>query len=412
MSTQNPILSGYVLARSRMLLWLPLCMLATWLAIRFVHSPFVVIALVPMVAASQIIARGLRASEQRLRVPLEESARDENGLPLHSVAEMENLEGRRRAEASLAAEREMLRITLASIADAVITADPHGKITYVNDAALTLFGRSQAEMAHQNLHDVMTLTDTGTFAIVESLVDRCDTEMIPVTRTEPCALTRPDGSIRYVTEVVTPVLDGARQLTGFVMVVHDVTVNLKRTLDLSHRADHDPLTNLMNRQAFERDLQQAFRGSRMDGTPATLIAIDLDKFKSVNDSAGHAAGDAVLRHVAAVLQRSVRPTDCIARLGGDEFIVLLKNCDLARSQDVSMRLLQGLNPLRTPWKGTVQTIGASLGLAQCSAEFLEPEEWTRAADAVCYEAKRSGRGTLRSWQSIDVVGDRRNSANG
>lgn len=327
-------------------------------------------------------------------------ARDEDGLPMHFVAQVESLQERRHAEATLAAEREMLRITLASIGDAVITADPQGRITYVNDAAVQLLGRSSALMVNQNMRDVLALTDAENSTKVESLIDLSREQLTPMSRAEPCALTRPDGSVRHVSDVVTPVLDGNEKLTGFVTVVHDVTESMQRTHDLQHRANHDSLTNLLNRLAFERDLHRAFAESRAQGTPATLIAMDLDKFKLVNDSGGHAAGDAVLRHVAAVLQRSVRPTDSVARLGGDEFMVLLRNCDLARSRDVSQRLLQALNPLQTTWGGRTYTTGASLGQAQCGEEFADPEEWSRAADAACYESKHSGRGTLRNWRSV------------
>jgi diguanylate cyclase (GGDEF)-like protein/PAS domain S-box-containing protein len=534
-------------------LMVPLCMLATYLAIRFVHFPFVLIALVPMVAAYQVgafgtsilgacnvitvialwmlgikpsgleapvvetslsslpfvalivtlmppiavgvgtdarrmVTRALRASERRFRESMESSplgmimldrngqwsftnaalqnmlgythqelsemsieslahpdelhdvwerwgklvsqqidsykitrrfqhrngdwiwvdcavslARDEDGLPLHFVAQVESLEERRRAEASLAAERELLRTTLASIGEAVLTADADGRITYMNDAAVALLGRPYAAMAHQDLHSVLNLADAQTSAPAESLIDRCRRELVGVPRDEPCALTRPDGSTRYVTDVVTPVL-GGRQLTGFVAVVHDVTVSLERTQDLNHRANHDPLTNLLNRLAFERNLHEAFAESRVEGTPATVIALDLDQFKSVNDAAGHAAGDAVLRHVAAVLRRSVRPTDCVGRLGGDEFIVLLRNCEPARGGEIGHRLLQALNPLQTAWEGDMHITGASLGLAHYSAEFADPEDWTRAADAACYESKNSGRGMLRMWQPAGQPG--------
>jgi diguanylate cyclase len=324
-------------------------------------------------------------------------ARDADGLPLHFVAQVESLEERRRAEASLAAERELLRVTLASIGDAVITADPQGRVTYMNNAAVSMLGRPCAAVTGKQLEEVLNLAHPESGANAPSLIDHCRLEMNSVRRTEPCALMRPDGSVRFITDVVTPILDAGRQLTGFVTVLHDVSVSLQHTRDLRHRADHDPLTNLQNRLAFERSLHQAFSESRSHGTPATLIALDLDRFKAVNDSSGHAAGDAVLRHVAAVLRRSVRPADCVGRLGGDEFILLLRNCDLAHSQEVSQRLLQALNPLQTSWEGTIHTTGASLGLAQCSPTFEDPTEWTRAADAACYEAKRGGRGILRSW---------------
>lgn len=327
-------------------------------------------------------------------------ARDEEGLPMHFVAQIESLEERRRAEAALAAERELLRATLASIGDAVITTDADERITYMNDAAASMLGRPYAAVSGRILKEVIDLTDPATGTRSASLVDRCRAEVDVVHRPEPCQLKRPDGSVRYIADAVTPVMDGGGQLTGFVKVMHDVTDSLQRTRDLKHRAEHDPLTNLLNRLAFERELHKAFSEARSTGTPATLIALDLDRFKAVNDSAGHAAGDAVLRHVAAVLRRSVRPSDSVARLGGDEFIVLLHDCDLARSHEVSERLLEALNPLRTAWEDAFYSTGASLGLAQCNRVFEDPGEWLRAADAACYESKRSGRGILRRWQNL------------
>jgi diguanylate cyclase len=324
-------------------------------------------------------------------------ARDEYGRPLHFVAQVESLEERRRAEADLAAERELLKITLASIGDAVITADPQGRVTFANDAALSLLGRAYGQMGGKELQELLQLTDTETSAPAVGMVDRCRVSMAIARRTEPCALTRPDGSTCYVTDTVTPVLRDGRELTGFVMVLHDVTVSLERTRALRQRADHDSLTSLLNRPAFQRSLHQAFVKHHSDGTPATLVMLDLDRFKAVNDTAGHAAGDAVLRHFAAVLRRSVRPTDVIGRLGGDEFVVLLNNCDELRSHEIGQRLLGALNPLRTSWEGVVHATGASLGVARCSFGFADPEDWIRAADDACYESKRAGRGVLRSW---------------
>jgi diguanylate cyclase (GGDEF)-like protein len=191
-----------------------------------------------------------------------------------------------------------------------------------------------------------------------------------------------------VSDTATPVMDVDGSLSGFVIVLHDVTVSLQRTRELHHRADHDALTGLLNRAAFERNVHQAFAMATRLGTPSALIVMDLDRFKAVNDSAGHAAGDAVLRHVAAVMHRSVRPADAVGRLGGDEFGVLLADCDPARSREVAARLREVLNPLMTNWEGVTHATGASLGLAQHGSQFADPGEWLKAADLACYDAKR------------------------
>jgi diguanylate cyclase len=325
-------------------------------------------------------------------------ARDDDGVPTHFMAQVESLEERRLAEARLATEREFLRTTLDTIVDPVITADAEGRITYMNDAAVELVGRSVDEARNQRVREVLhlTLADAGTSA--PDIINRCRAEKVTVRRNEPCSLQRPDGSVCYVTDTVTPVLDGDGEVSGFVKVLHDVTVSLQRTRELHHRADHDALTNLLNRAAFERRLHEAFALVQRGDYPCALIAVDLDRFKAVNDSAGHAAGDAVLRHVAAVLRRSVRPSDVVARVGGDEFALLLTDCDPLRSEEVASRLRDLLNPLLTSWEGATHATGASLGLAHSTAGFADAEEWARAADQACYESKHRGRGLLQVWR--------------
>jgi diguanylate cyclase (GGDEF)-like protein len=200
-----------------------------------------------------------------------------------------------------------------------------------------------------------------------------------------------------VSDTATPVLDANRELSGFVVVLHDVTISLQRTRELHHRADHDALTGLLNRSAFERGVHNAYAASQRNATACALVVVDLDRFKAVNDSAGHAAGDAVLRHVAAVMRRSVRPADAVGRLGGDEFAVLLNDCDTARAREVAQRLRDALNPLVTSWEGVAHATGASLGLAHCGSGFTDPGHWLKSADDACYESKRRGRGRLEYW---------------
>ena len=326
-------------------------------------------------------------------------ARDEDNLPMHFVAQVENLQERRMAEANLAAERERLRLTLAAVGEAVLSLDHHGHVTYMNEAAVKLLGRPFVLVRGLPLDEALPLAAMDTATPATSLLDAARLDLTVQQRTEPCALSRPDGSTRFVTETVTPLVDDIQAPSSFIVVVRDVTTSLERTRALAHRADHDPLTNLVNRAAFERKLHQAFAHARRTGEPTTLIALDLDRFKEVNDTGGHAAGDAVLRHVAAVLQRSVRPSDVVGRLGGDEFMVLLGNCGPERAEEIGQRLLQALNPLFTDWDDVAYASGASLGVAQYSPAFRDPDEWAKAADEACYASKRGGRSALSTWKA-------------
>jgi diguanylate cyclase len=128
--------------------------------------------------------------------------------------------------------------------------------------------------------------------------------------------------------------------------------------------------------------------------PAAVMAIDLDRFKTVNDTAGHAAGDAVLCKVAAACRLTLRSSDIVARLGGDEFAIILDNCAEDRAKRIGQQLLQALNPLEIEWEGSRYTIGASIGLAM-NRDMADEKSWLGAADKACYIAKRDGRGLLR-----------------
>jgi diguanylate cyclase (GGDEF)-like protein len=214
-------------------------------------------------------------------------------------------------------------------------------------------------------------------------------------RERACLLHRTDGTVCYVTDVVSPVLDKMGLVSGVVIVFRDVTLDVDRTRDLQHRAMHDPLTGLSNRAEFEHRLRAVFEKARHLDRPAAVMAIDLDRFKAVNDAAGHAAGDAVLCKVAAACRLTVRSSDIIARLGGDEFAIILDNCAEDRAKHLGQQLLRALNPLEIEWEGSRYMIGASIGLAMNTTDMADEKSWLETADKACYIAKREGRGRLR-----------------
>ena len=327
--------------------------------------------------------------------------RDEEGSPLHLIAQIESIEGRRRAEQNFAEERERLKITLSSIADAVITTDADTIITYVNAAAEKLLGQTLSDLEHRRLDEVMSLTDPRTSKAAANLVGQCIVHVKAFRRYSACVLHRPDGIACYVRDVVSPVLDSHGQVTGLVIVLNDATEDVERAEDLTHRASHDLLTGLANLFEFQRRLKEAFdRASKLE-LSAAVLAIDLDRFKAVNDTGGHAAGDAVLRRVAEVLRVTVRQSDIVARVGGDEFAIILPNCPVARIGAVGAQIACALNPMDAAWDGFTYTIGASVGLAVITPQFKSEADWLAAADQACYRAKKEGRGQLRTAQTTD-----------
>ncbi len=176
---------------------------------------------------------------------------------------------------------------------------------------------------------------------------------------------------------------------GTIWIIEDVTQARLHREQLAWSAHHDSLTGLANRAAFEELLARETALSKQ--APFCALFIDLDKFKQVNDSGGHAAGDALLREVAQQLVAMVRRSDTVARLGGDEFAVLLAGCPLPRAQALAEKLCAAVASYRLEWDGVCHGVGASIGLVHVHGNFATPAEVLKAADDACYAAKRSGR---------------------
>ncbi len=177
---------------------------------------------------------------------------------------------------------------------------------------------------------------------------------------------------------------------GTIWLLEDVTEQRLKRERLSWAASHDALTRLYNREAFTERVAE-WMAQQPRQVPAALLYIDLDHFKQVNDSAGHAAGDDVLKAVAALLQASTRGTDTVARLGGDEFAVLLPQCDAAAALPIAEQVRAGARGIGVTHEGRRLTIGASIGVVEIEAHMRDVADALATADAACYAAKRAGR---------------------
>jgi diguanylate cyclase (GGDEF)-like protein/PAS domain S-box-containing protein len=210
---------------------------------------------------------------------------------------------------------------------------------------------------------------------------------------EEVELQRRDGSRFWAQFQATPV-DTADPSAGSISIVSDVTESRQHRQRLSWTASHDSLTDLATRREFEAQLsaQLSRRGS---GEAASVLLLDLDHFKPVNDTAGHAAGDAMLKDVAAILSQRVRDTDTVARLGGDEFAVLLRGCDGAAAARVAEQMRATVQGHRLQWQGRVLQVGVSIGVVCIDDRLCDVAAVMTAADAACYEAKRVGRNAVR-----------------
>lgn len=166
------------------------------------------------------------------------------------------------------------------------------------------------------------------------------------------------------------------------------------TAQLAHQATHDLLTGLPNRRAFEQALEEIVTGSRRASDAAVLCFLDLDRFKQVNDTAGHAAGDALLKSLSVTIRERVRTGDLLCRIGGDEFGLILRSCGIDEGRRIAENLRQAVTEYRLEWAGTTFSVGLSAGLVALDERFTSPGDALVAADLACYAAKRKGRNSI------------------
>jgi diguanylate cyclase (GGDEF)-like protein/PAS domain S-box-containing protein len=191
------------------------------------------------------------------------------------------------------------------------------------------------------------------------------------------------------------VIDPLNPSGGAIWTAYDIDDEVVRREQLEWSATHDRLTGVANRHAFEAALQRVF-AAQPRSLPAAVVLIDLDNFKPVNDAAGHAAGDAVLKAVAQAIGRHVRSTDLVARIGGDEFALVLEQCTTAVALRVAENVRIAVHEVVVRWNAHELRVGASVGVAPLAPGMDDVAAWVEAADAACYHAKASGRGRVRS----------------
>ncbi len=179
---------------------------------------------------------------------------------------------------------------------------------------------------------------------------------------------------------------------------------------LTHQAQHDDLTGLINRREFEVRLERSLKSVQENGAQHVFCYLDLDQFKLVNDSCGHAAGDELLRQVSVLLANRMRDRDTLARLGGDEFGLLLENCSLADANQITNTLLKLVQDYRFIHEDKIFNIGVSIGLVVINSSFQNVSDIVHAADMACYSAKNAGRNQSFLFSPGDLEVTARRSA--
>jgi len=292
-------------------------------------------------------------------------------------------------------EKERLHITLDSIGEAVLCTDIDMNVTFMNPVAEKMSGWLQTEAIGQPVLKVLHITFGANGPLMENIhsgdMSRSDIEQDMVLNCR----TGGNFDIHYsITALST--LDG--QNIGSVLVIQDVTESRKMLRQLSYSASHDALTHLANRVSFENHLKRLLQAVQETRQHHALVFIDLDRFKAVNDTAGHAAGDALLRELSSLMLTMLRSSDVLARLGGDEFGLLLPDCNIESARYIAGRLIHAINNYHFMWEGRLHRIGASAGITLIDESNNQASEVMSQADIACYASKNNGRGVVTVYE--------------
>ncbi|MGI9237470.1 MAG: diguanylate cyclase, partial [Woeseiaceae bacterium] len=309
---------------------------------------------------------------------------------------------RKSLEVSLSRSKRQAQYTLESISEGVITTDNDGRIDYMNLAAEALIGTNRDDAAGHRVGELFTLVDDADRRPLGDPVERCLAMRRRVNMGRRAVLVSADGEHEHSVEITaSPVRGPSNSISGTVVVFHDVGELRGLTRKMSYQATHDPLTGLINRREFERRLDEAMDSAHSDEAVHIVFYMDLDRFKAVNDTCGHLAGDNMLREVATLIKEQVRDSDFVGRLGGDEFGALLIGCPIEKARQIATDICDAVADYRFVWKDKIFNIGISVGLIEVSHASGTLQDIMSAADSACYMAKQQGRGQVHVYSARD-----------
>jgi diguanylate cyclase (GGDEF)-like protein/PAS domain S-box-containing protein len=309
-----------------------------------------------------------------------------------------NIIEREIARQELFAEKERAQVTLNSIGDAVLSTDILGNVTYLNLVAEHMTGWSRKEAVGHPLSDVFQIIDGSTHKPSPNPMELAVQQNRTVGLMANCILVRRDGYECAIEDSAAPIHDRDGQVAGAVIVFHDVSMARAMVLEMSHLAQHDALTDLPNRLMLNDRLTQAISLARRNQNQLAVLFLDLDGFKQINDSLGHAVGDRLLQSVAARLVACVRKSDTVSRQGGDEFVILLP--EVAHAEDAAVsaaKIIIELKKAHSVGEHHLRITG-SIGISTYPDNGTDAEKLMKNADTAMYHAKQSGRDNYKLFR--------------
>jgi diguanylate cyclase (GGDEF)-like protein/PAS domain S-box-containing protein len=311
---------------------------------------------------------------------------------------LRNIIDRMKVEQGLYVLRERAQITLNSIGDAVISTDMLGCVDYLNAAAEGITGWTREEAHGRPIAEVLNIVDNVTGRPMANPVEYVLQSDKPLALAGEALLVSRGHQQIPIEDSAAPIHDWDGKLVGAVMVFRDISDTVALMSKMRHLAQHDFLTNLPNRVLLNDRISQAIGQSRRSDTQPTLLFLDLDKFKHINDSLGHAMGDRLLQGVSERLVRCVRTSDTVSRHGGDEFVVLLAN--ERRAEDAALAAEKILAALAVPFQieGHALHTSTSIGIAGFPLDGADAATLIKNADTAMYHAKERGRNNYQFFR--------------
>nr|MBP6505034.1 diguanylate cyclase [Rhodoferax sp.] len=330
-----------------------------------------------------------------------EVIKDQHGAVVGLQGTVLDITERRELTAQLEEQHEMLRVTLQSIGDAVITTDKSGHVSWMNPVAEQMTGWLSSEAVGRAHSQVFHIVHEESRKPSPSPVDVCLSQGTTAGLAARTVLLSRTGAEFGIEDSAAPIRSSSGQMLGVVLVFHDVTEQRRLSGEMSYRATHDALTGLTNRAEFESRLARILDKARVEQNEHVLMFIDLDQFKLVNDACGHSAGDQLLQQVTKLLREAVRARDTLARLGGDEFAIILEHCTREKGMGVAQQICDRMDEFRFLHDGRRFRVGTSIGLVSLDSHWTTTAAALQAADTSCYAAKEAGRNRVHAWFDTD-----------
>jgi diguanylate cyclase (GGDEF)-like protein/PAS domain S-box-containing protein len=323
----------------------------------------------------------------------------DNRLDSYSLSKaLHNMLERTANAEALFIEKERAQVTLNSIGDGVISIDVAGNVSYLNQVAEAMTGWASAEALGRSFGEVFRIIDSTNPEHTVNPMAIAMEQNRTVGLNGSCVLIRRDGIEAAIEDSAAPIHDRRGQVTGAVMVFHDVTQVRAMLQQMSYLANHDYLTNLPNRLLLNDRLAQAMAAARRQQQQLAVLFVDVDRFKHINDSLGHAIGDQLLLSVAGRLVASVRGSDTVSRQGGDEFVILLSS--IAHAEDAALSANKILTALGMPHHVGDHDlqITISMGIGVYPDDGTDAETLVKNADIAMLSAKDNGRNNYQFFK--------------